>query len=180
MSLLEKQFTKDCYRAVYTVPEELHNIRLDQFLLNFYSNFSREALKKKIYEGEVTIKGRDNKLRPSTKVHYGDTISFYIYNTIHENEYWRGELINLQLDPPLVYEDKDILVISKPPFMATHPTGRHLFNCATVYFEGKLNSPVHSIHRIDRETSGILLLGKNPKTSSLLTTEFEERRVMKA
>lgn len=180
MSLVEKQFSKDSYKAVYMVGEELHNIRLDQFLLSFYSNFSREALKKKIYDGEVLIKGRDNKLRPSTKVHYRDIITFYIYNTVHENEYWRGELIDLQLDPPLVYEDKDILVISKPPFMATHPTGRHLFNCATVYFEGKLNSSVHSIHRIDRETSGVLLLGKNPKTASLLTTEFEESRVKKA
>ena len=180
MSLLEKQFTKNCYKAVYMVGEELHNIRLDQFLLNYYSNFSREALKKKIYDGEVNILGRENKLRPSTKVHYRDIISFYIYNTIHENEYWRGELIELELVPPMVYEDENILVISKPPFMATHPTGRHLFNCATVFFDSKFESPVHSIHRIDRETSGILLLGKNPKSSSFLTTEFEENRVKKA
>lgn len=180
MSLLEKQFSKDCYTAVYMVGEEFHNIRLDQFLLNHYSNFSRQVLKKKIYDGEVTIKGRENKLRPSTKVHYRDIITFYIYNTVHEHEYWRNKLIELELEPPLVYEDKDILVISKPPFMATHPTGRHLFNCATVYFEGKFKSTVHSIHRIDRETSGVLLLGKNPKSASFLTTEFEEGRVKKA
>jgi len=180
MALLEKQFTKDCYTAVFTVGEEFHNIRLDQFLLNFYENFSREALKKKIYEGDITIKGRDHKLRPSTKVHYKDIITFNIFNTTHENEFWRGGLLTLELDPAIVYEDNDLLVISKPPFMATHPTGRHLFNCATVYFETKLKSTVHSIHRIDRETSGILLLGKNQKSASLLTTEFEENRVRKA
>ncbi len=180
MSLLEKQFTKDLYTAVYAVGEEFHNIRLDQFLLNFYVNFSREALKKKIYDGEVTISGRNHALRPSTKVHYKDTVTFHIFNTVHENEYWRGNLIDLELEPPIVYEDENLLVISKPPFMATHPTGRHLFNCATVFFETNLKCSVHSIHRIDRETSGILLLGKNPKTASILTTEFEENRVKKA
>ena len=72
------------------------------------------------------------------------------------------------------------VVTNKPAYMSTHPTGRHLFHCATVYYEQKLNqSTVHSIHRLDRETSGVLLLAKNPTTANQLTVEFENNNVKK-
>jgi 23S rRNA-/tRNA-specific pseudouridylate synthase len=63
--------------------------------------------------------------------------------------------------------------------MCTHPTGKHLFNCATVFFETKYGHTIHSIHRIDRETSGVLLLAKNPKIAQVCTSAFEDDLVKK-
>jgi RluA family pseudouridine synthase len=179
MPIIEKTFLNDRYLAVYGVDEIHDNFRLDQYTQIYLSNFSRQQVKKKIDEGEIKIVGRDQKCRPSTKVHYNDKITVEIPRTIQEDEYWNGEKIELQETPEIVHEDSNLLVISKPPFMATHPTGKHLFNCATVFFETKLGHTCHSIHRLDRETSGILLLGKNPKVASLLTPQFEEGKVKK-
>jgi RluA family pseudouridine synthase len=180
MALLEKNFSKDIYTAVYQVEDISHQKRLDQFLLGLYSNFSRESLKKKIREGQITISGRNNALRPSTRVNRQDLITVRIRKTSHEDEYWRGKPLDLQGEPRILFEDEDLLAISKPPFMSTHPTGKHLFNCATVYFEEKYRTSIHSIHRLDRETSGVLLLGKNTSCACALTPEFENGLVHKA
>jgi len=179
MPILEKSFLKDRYQALYSVDEIHDNYRLDQYTQIYLSNFSRESLKKKIADGEIKIIGRDHKLRPSTKVHFKEQVTIEIPRTIQEDEYWKGEKIELIETPEIVYEDNGLLVISKPPFMSTHPTGRHLFNCATVFFEAKLGHVCHSIHRLDRETSGILILGKNPQVASKLTPLFEEGKVKK-
>jgi 23S rRNA-/tRNA-specific pseudouridylate synthase len=103
----------------------------------------------------------------------------YFYKSSFEDEYWRGQKINLELEPAVIFEDKDLIVVSKPPFMSTHPAGRHVFNCATVYFEMKYNQTIHSLHRIDRETSGILMLGKNSQTAQSMMKHFEDDNVKK-
>ena len=64
--------------------------------------------------------------------------------------------------------------------MATHPTGRHLFYCATVYLQDKYQQNFYSVHRLDRETSGTLILSKNADTSTVLTDAFEYKQVEKA
>ncbi len=179
MPIIEKNFLKDRYLAVYGVDEIHDNFRLDLYTQIYLGGFSRQQVKKKIDEGEIKIIGRDHKLRPSTKVRYKDQISIAIPKTSHEDEFWNGEKIDLIETPEIVYEDKALLVISKPAFMSTHPTGKHLFNCATVFFESSLGHTCHSVHRLDRETSGILLLGKNPKIASILTSQFEQRKVKK-
>ncbi|MFP5387638.1 MAG: RluA family pseudouridine synthase, partial [Bacteriovoracia bacterium] len=61
----------------------------------------------------------------------------------------------------------------------THPAGKNLFYCATVFFETIYKKTIHSIHRLDRETSGLLLLGKNPKVSQRVAQLFEEDKVRK-
>jgi 23S rRNA-/tRNA-specific pseudouridylate synthase len=63
--------------------------------------------------------------------------------------------------------------------MITHPAGRNLFYCATVYFETIYKKTIHSIHRLDRETTGLLLLGKNPKVSQRVAVLFENDLVRK-
>jgi 23S rRNA pseudouridine1911/1915/1917 synthase len=101
------------------------------------------------------------------------------FKTKYEDEYWKGEKLELQTSPEIVFEDEDLIVISKPAFMSTHPAGRHVFNCATVFFEMKYNKTIHSLHRIDRETSGILMLGKNPKMATEMMVRFEQDDVKK-
>ncbi len=179
MPILDKKFTPERCLIRYKVDEDQHGMRLDQFLQCYLSTFSRENVKKKIQDGEIQIKNRPGKMRPNSRVHYNDIVSMSIVKTEHEDEFWEGKKISLEKIQDIIFEDDHLIVISKPPFMSTHPTGRHLFYCATVHFEEIYHKTIHSIHRLDRETSGILLLGKDSKTSNQVSTSFEKGLVKK-
>jgi 23S rRNA pseudouridine1911/1915/1917 synthase len=180
MTLLSKTFSPTEYRATHMVDDEHAGMRLDQYMQIHLESWSREMVKRKIESGDITIEGRPGKIRPSMKLSFRDRVTLVTKKSSHEDEWWNGEKLELKLEPEIIFEDQQIAVITKPPYMATHPTGRHLFNCATVFLEAKTGHTVHSIHRLDRETSGVLLLGKNPKAAQELTLEFEEDRVKKA
>ena len=178
--IIDKKFTPEFFSITYLVEEENDGLRLDQFLGIHNPSFSREELKRRIKGGFVEILERPGKHKPTTKLRQGDKLIMTLHKTTHEDEYWNGEKLELELVPKIIFEDEGLLVISKPPYMATHPTGKHLFNCATVHFGNIHNKTIHSIHRLDRETSGILLLGKSPKTAQALSPLFEEGLVRKA
>lgn len=180
MVIIDKTFESNKFTAVYLVDEIHEGLRLDQFLKHYLGNYSREQIKNKIKRGDIAILGRPGTHRPSTILHYGEKVLLTTHKGKMEDEWWRGEKLELDHTPEVVFEDEDLIVANKPPFMTTHPTGRHLFNCATVFFSNIHNKTIHSIHRIDRETSGIQLLGKNPAAANLLTNEFEERKVWKS
>lgn len=179
MSILNKAYRDDMFEVRHLVDEEHHGFRLDQFLQLYLDSFSREMIKKKIKEKEITIKGRPGTHKPSSILHHKDEVIIRFYKSKYEDEYWRGEKLPLQTKPDIVFEDNDLIVISKPAFMSTHPAGRHVFNCATVYFEMLYEQTIHSLHRIDRETSGILMLGKNPKLANEMMIHFENDDVKK-
>jgi 23S rRNA pseudouridine1911/1915/1917 synthase len=167
------------FEVRHLVDEEHHGLRLDTFLGLYLDSFSREMIKKKISAKEITVVDRPGTHKPSTILHHRDEVVIRFFKTKYEDEYWKGEKLELQTVPDTVYEDDDLIVISKPAFMSTHPAGRHVFNCATVYFEMKYNQTIHSLHRIDRETSGILMLGKNPKMATEMMIRFEQDDVKK-
>jgi 23S rRNA pseudouridine1911/1915/1917 synthase len=178
MSQIKKTFGTDMYEVVYPVSLEEDGLRLDQFLSRYFESFSRQNIKKKIVSGDVKISNRPYPHKPSVKVYNGENIKIITKKANLEDEYWNGEKLELQ-EPTVIFEDDDIMVINKPPYMATHPTGKHLFNCATVYYGNILKQKMHSIHRLDRETSGCLILGKNPSATQDVTSLFELNKVKK-
>ena len=176
MAVIHKTFSQDQYTVTYKVQVEEDGLRLDRFLQQHLPAFSRQALQKKIESGEVSCPTRT--LIPGRKVRTGEMISVTSKRGQQEVETW-GEQ-NLSLDPPqIIYADQNLLAINKPPYMATHPAGKHLFNCATVYFGDLLQQTIHSIHRLDRETSGLLLLGKNAPTAAKISGYFEQGLIRK-
>lgn len=180
MSEIEKSFSTEKYVVTHPVQAEQDGWRLDQFVQKCMPTLSREYLKKKIEKGEVEISGRKSPHKPSVKVHYGERVTITTHNDgIIEEEFWHGKPVPKDQKPTIVFEDEELLVINKPPFMITHPAGRNLFYCATVFFETIYKKTIHSIHRIDKETSGLLLLGKNPKVSQRVSLLFEEDKVRK-
>lgn len=179
MPIIDKVFSDNNCIFIACVDDEFDSMRLDQYSQKFLRNLSREKIKAMIDRNEITIDGRNNKLRPSTLVHTNDIVKISIIKTTHEDEYWNNELVDLSEQPTTVFEDNDLIVTSKPPFMSTHPTGKHLFYCATVFYESIHKKTIHSIHRIDRETSGLLLLGKNSEISGQLANQFETKNVQK-
>lgn len=180
MSFIDKSFTTEKYVVSYPVLIEHDNLRLDQFVMTYMPTLSRQFLKKKIEKGEVTISGRKPPHKPSVKVHYGEKVTVTTHNDgMIEDEYWHGEVVPRNQEPSIIFEDPGLLVINKPPFMITHPAGKNLFYCATVWYETIYKHTIHSIHRLDRETTGILLLGKNPKITQKVSLLFEEDKVKK-
>lgn len=179
MTILHKTYRDNVFEVHQLVDEEHHGMRLDQYLALYLESFSREIIKKKIKEKEILIVGRPGTHKPSSIVHHKDEVIIKFYKSHFEDEYWKGKKLELQMEPEVVYEDNDLIVISKPAFMSTHPAGRHVFNCATVVFEMKYQKTIHSLHRIDRETSGILMLGKNPQMATEMMERFEQDDVKK-
>lgn len=180
MSDVYKKFTPDLYEAVYMVDEEQNGMRLDQYCSTFLVSFSRQQIKKKIKDGEIKIFNRPYPHKASVKVYHREKIQVKTPRGTLEDEYWLGEKISLKLKPDIIYENENLLVISKPAFMATHPTGKHLFNCATVFLEDIYKQTIYSIHRLDRETSGVLLMAKNSQMAKNCTELFEKNTVSKA
>lgn len=179
MSIIKKIYHQDYYDAYLLVDHPHEGMRLDQFMQVFLDSFSREMIKKKIKDKEVKIVGRPGVHRPSTVLHAGEEIIISFPRLHYEDEYWERKKLDLQLVPEIVHEDQDLIVISKPAFMSTHPVGRHVFNCATVFFEIRDGKPVHSVHRLDRETSGILMLGRHPQMAIEVMEFFERDEVKK-
>ena len=180
MSEIEKSFSTEKYVVTHPVQPEQDGWRLDQFVQKCMPTLSRQFLKKKIEKGEVEISGRKSPHKPSVKVHYGERVTITTHNDgMIEEEFWYGEVVPKDQKPGIVFEDQELLVINKPPYMITHPAGKNLFYCATVFFETIYKKTIHSIHRLDRETSGLLLLGKNPKVSQRVAALFEEDKVRK-
>ena len=179
MSQITKTFSDQTYTCTITVEEHYAKERLDHFVAHFFPSISRELLKKKIRAGDITISNRPAPHRPSVKVYPQEVVTICLRRTIHEDEFWQGKKISLEVHPEIIFEDDLLIVLSKPPYMSTHPTGRHLFYCATVFCEEKWGQAVYSVHRLDRETSGVLLMAKNASTAHHITSAFEHGQVQK-
>jgi len=89
--------------------------------------------------------------------------------------------------PEIIYEDVDIIVVNKPSGMIVYPDGKHDYPALSTwldkkYAEGNLpdgKAGFHFVHRIDRETSGVLVVAKNEKAHEFLKEQFKEREVQK-
>ncbi len=178
MSQVYKNFTPEFYEVIYSAAPEDEGLRLDQFAQKFLASFSRERVKKKIARGDIKILDRIHPQKGSVRVHAYERIRICTFRENLEDEFWRGEKIEFE-SPVTIYEDEKIIVFNKPPFMAAHPTGRHLFFTATVYFENLLGHQVYSVHRLDRETSGCLILAKDVSIAAKLTHFFETGKIAK-
>ena len=83
-------------------------------------------------------------------------------------------------DPEILYQDDDLLVVDKPHFLPTTPSGRFLQNTALVRLRNQLgNDDLAPIHRLDRLTAGVLMFSVRPETRGAYQTLFAKRRVQK-
>lgn len=179
MNYKTKNYQSDKVTIDFVVTSDKDGLRLDQYLIEEFPGLSRQKIKKKIIAGEVIIENRPCPHRPSVKVHLGEKIKLITFKNDMEDEIWEDELLENIGSPEVIYENHDLLVVSKPAFMNTHPSGKHLFNCATVYFENLKNIKLKSVHRLDRETSGILILAKSVSAAQMVGQLFEDRKVFK-
>ena len=164
------------------LPEE-SGTRLDVLLSNFSKNnrlgLSRVFIKGLILEGAVRVKG-EAVVKPHYKVKNGDEIGFDF--TVKVKDTLKAEEIKLDI----VYEDEDLAVINKPSGMVVHPApGNYehtLVNALKNIFKdlSSINPDRPGIvHRLDKETSGLLVIAKNNASHLDLARQFAEHSIKK-
>src|SRR5262245_13228588 len=162
-----------------TVASKLVGTRLDQYLAGQFPDFSRSVIQKVIDAGGVTV--NDAPAKASYKIHNGDRIRIQLPEPTHE--------IPVAEDIPLdiLYEDDHLAVVNKPHDMVVHPAKGHwsgtLVNALAFRFAklSQLAAPTRAaiVHRLDRDTSGVILIAKEEHTHRELSAQFEHRTVFK-
>lgn len=154
-------------------------IRIDKFLNNRMSNISRNRIQNACEDGNILVNGTP--VKSSYRVKPLDQIQIVLPEPVREHE-----LVPQNLPINIVYEDDDLVIINKDPGMVVHPaygnyTGT-LMN-ALVYHFGTLPSTGQNmdrpglVHRIDKNTSGLMVIAKSERAMNHLAKEFFDRTI---
>ncbi len=154
-------------------------LRIDRFLFDRLPNVTRNKIQAGIKEGFVKV--NEKEVKPNYKVHPGDQISVFLTTPPQEDVVVPE---NIPLD--IVYEDKDLLVVNKAAGMVVHPAYQNwsgtLVNALAYHFEnlpemkGNVGRP-GLVHRIDKDTSGLLVIAKSEQAMNGLAKQFFDHSI---
>lgn len=142
-------------------PEKPEKIRLDAMMVGIYKSYNRSTLQKFIKNGFVKVDG-EKILKPNALFEEGVKIDLEIPD----------EMKNADVKPEVIYEDENVLVLDKPAGLLSMAKGGY---CP----EKTLEDFGLLVHRLDRDTSGVVILAKNPKTQTMLRRQFQDRKAHK-
>ena len=155
-------------RAIQTVAgPELEGIRLDHFLAARFTYQSRTGWQAIIRAGRIAVNGI--RVRASRRLHAGDVVTFDVQG-----------IAEPEVDPAysVVLERPDFLVVSKSGCLPVHPSGCYFRNTLLMLMKERYGE-LFVVNRLDRETSGLVVLAKDPETAGVLSGLFASRRVEK-
>lgn len=158
----------------YTPPK-----RLDRYLTGRYPHHSRALFQRLIKSGDVLVNGKKSKA--SCEVHKGDVIDLRV--PIIDRDVIKPEPIPLNI----IFEDENVIVLNKSAGMVVHPARGHMggtianalrYHTRHLSTVGGLYKP-GIVHRLDKDTTGVLLAAKNDSAHRHISMQFEKRRVLK-
>lgn len=164
----------------YKVPKEFEHYRLDQFIAKKLPATSRNRIQKLIDEGFAKLNGKVCS-KAARKVLHEDIVELDIPAPK------RTEVLAEDIELDVVYEDKDLIVINKPAGMVVHPAQGHrsgtlvnalLSHCKDLSGIGGVERP-GIVHRLDKETSGLIVIAKNDNAHNVLSNAFKNRKIEK-
>jgi len=165
--------------VTFTVPPEDDGTRLDHFLVSVWADQSRSQIQRLIKDGRVEVEGRPAKSNRPLKS--GQSVSVDVPDLIEPVP--KAEALPL----PIVYQDSDIIVVNKPAGMVVHPAPGHadgtLVNALLHHVDdlsgvgGELRPGI--VHRLDRGTSGVMVVAKNDIAHREMSRQFHDREVEK-
>ena len=160
----------------YVVRDSDNLIRIDKFLSELDDELSRSTIKKLIDDKKVLVNAQP--VKASYKVKPEDVIE------ITEFSLADSEVVPMKMDLDIVYEDDDVLIVNKPSGMVVHPAPGHyqdtLVNGLMYHINslsdvnGELRPGI--VHRIDKDTSGLLMIAKNNKAHMRLAEELKDKK----
>jgi len=157
----------------FQITSDSYGQRLDQVLVELLPEYSRSRLQQWIKQGNILLDGK-KVLKPKNKVCGGETLQI----TIEQEQQGEWEAENIPLD--IIYEDDSILVINKPVGLVVHPavgnyTGT-LLNGLLYHCPELINIPRAGIvHRLDKDTSGLLVVAKTLTSQTRLVRQLQKR-----
>jgi 23S rRNA pseudouridine1911/1915/1917 synthase len=157
-----------------SVPEELHGHRLDQVAARLFPQYSRSRLQAWIKKGELSLDGQA--CRPRDKVLTGSNLQ--INAELEQEVSWQAQDIAVDI----VYEDASIMVINKPAGLVVHPAAGHadgtLVNALLAHAPELSQLPRAGIvHRLDMDTSGIMVVARTLTAHHHLVAQLQSRSV---
>lgn len=161
-----------------TVSPEEAGVRIDKYLAEQLPDITRSYLQKLLKDGSVQMNGKP--VKTSTKTAAGAVIEL----TIPEPE--EPEILPEDIPLDILYEDSDVILINKPKDMVVHPAAGHytgtLVNALMYHCKGDL-SGINGVlrpgivHRIDKDTTGVLIVCKNDKAHNALAEQLKEHSI---
>lgn len=161
------------YNLISYINED-DNLTLKEVLLDKLNFSVRSLSKMKRYK---TVKVNNTYIKPSEKINKGDLIEVNIEEDM-------AEFKPQDLKLPILYDDFDIIMVNKPPFMVVHPTKSHyentIANGVTHYImERDEKVKIRFVNRLDMNTSGLVIVAKNPYAQFVLSADMKEDKVEK-
>jgi 23S rRNA pseudouridine1911/1915/1917 synthase len=161
------------------VTDQQGGARLDAFLAAQFPTHSRVMLRKVINAAGVTVDG--NRVKAAYRLHPGELVSIQLPPLAREGP----QPENIPLD--ILYEDDEIAVVNKPPGMVVHPAKGHWSGTLTAALQfhfdrlSTAGGPQRPgvVHRLDRDTSGVIAIAKTDAAHMALSHQFEHREVEK-
>jgi len=165
--------------VIVTVTDDSEGIRLDRFLASVLPEHSRSQIQRLIKEGLIQVAGRETKANQPVKP--GQAISIEIPEPVDPAP--QPEALPL----PILYQDEDLIVVDKPAGMVVHPAAGHasgtLVNALLHHVDdlsgigGEKRPGI--VHRLDRGTSGLMVVAKHDTAHEELSRQFHDREVEK-
>ena len=159
----------------FTVDKGQAPLRIDKYLMNFVENATRTKIQAAAKSGSIQVNG--NVVKSNYKVKPKDEIKVLFEFPPNENE-----LLPENIELNIVYEDQEIVVVNKPAGMVVHPGhGNYsgtLINALIYHFKNLPNNSSNRpglVHRIDKETSGLLVIAKTEKAMIDLSEQFARK-----
>ena len=164
----------------YVIDIEYSGNRIDKALIMMDSNLSRMTVQRLINDGKILVNNKSVKVSYKTKV--GDEI------TIEEEEPQKIDIVAQDIPIDVLYEDKDIIVVNKPKGMVVHPANgnpdgtvvnaiMNLCGDSLSGIGGKIRPGI--IHRLDKDTSGVLIVAKNDNAHVNISNQIKNRETKK-
>jgi 23S rRNA pseudouridine1911/1915/1917 synthase len=172
--------SSDCPQLTLRVGHSIKERRVDKYLHGRFSNFSRAMIQEIIKAGAVRVNGEI--IKPSFKLSPGDEIDLTL------PELPSKEILPENIPLDIIYEDEDIIVLNKRADLIVHPargnTHGTLVN-ALAFYSSELSTGLGEfrpgiVHRLDRDTTGIMVVTKNDTAQWKIAKQFERRQVKKS
>ena len=159
----------------YVAHEGQEPLRVDKFLMNFIENVTRNKIQQAAKAGNILV--NDKPVKSNYRVKPRDVVRVVLAHPPHENL-----LVAEEIPIHIVYEDKEVIVVNKPAGMVVHPGhGNYSGTLVNGLIHHIENLPTNSnerpglVHRIDKETSGLLVIAKTEYAMAHLSKQFFDR-----
>ncbi|QOD38177.1 RluA family pseudouridine synthase [Candidatus Wolbachia massiliensis] len=166
-------------QSIRTILVKDNNVRLDRYIRRIFPDLKQSVIEKSLRKGLITVD--DRKAKSSDRVNSGQTIVVkhldYIKNTNSDHKH-SEKLVNLLKDN-ILYEDEYILAINKPAGVIVQGGVKVKISISDLLDQIRDGETFKIVHRLDRDTSGVIIFARNANVARYLMEEFKERRIKK-